>query len=324
MLVLITVVIFITILTVLLTIMRYAGKPQGVTKARVNNYIERPLTSVQDAVAPEQLKGMPGWRSFVRRMSHHFEWSGQSRSLERKLIQAGVPLRGAEFVVVCVGMMLVCGLVLFMFSGGKMITACIGFVIGLVIPLYVLRAKAAKRVKQFNDQLGDALGLVANSLRTGYGFMQALDMVSREMPAPIAPEFGRVLKEMNLGLSTEDAMSNLTTRVNSDDLNLVITAVLIQRQVGGNLAEVLDNIANTIRERVKLKGEVQTLTAQGRISGMIIGGLPFALGVFIYVINPGYMQVLFTNPMGKIVLGVAFVSQVFGMLIIRKIVDIKY
>jgi len=172
--------------------------------------------------------------------------------------------------------------------------------------------------------LGDALGLVANSLRTGYGFMQALDMVSREMPAPIAPEFGRVLKEMNLGLSTEDAMSNLTTRVNSDDLNLVITAVLIQRQVGGNLAEVLDNIANTIRERVKLKGEVQTLTAQGRISGMIIGGLPFALGVFIYVINPGYMQVLFTNPMGKIVLGVAFVSQVFGMLIIRKIVDIKY
>ncbi len=149
-------------------------------------------------------------------------------------------------------------------------------------------------------------------------------MVSREMAPPIGVEFARVLKEMNLGVTTEEALANLGERVVSDDLDLVITAVLIQRQVGGNLAEVLDSIAGTIRERIRLKGEVRTLTAQGRVSGLIIGVLPFALAGFIYVINPKYMMTLFTHPLGIAMVGYALVSMAVGMMMVWKIVNIEY
>jgi tight adherence protein B len=199
----------------------------------------------------------------------------------------------------------------------------IGAIVGYMIPILLLHAKIERRTKAFNDQLGDTLILIANSLRTGYSFMQALEMVAREMPQPISIEFGRTLREMNLGVTTEDALNNLAKRINSDDLDLVITAVLIQRQVGGNLAEILDNIAVTIRERVKIKGEIKTMTAQGRISGMIIGIMPIGLGAIIYSINPEYIKILFTAPLGKMMLLGAVISEFFGILLIRKIVNIE-
>lgn len=194
--------------------------------------------------------------------------------------------------------------------------------IGYFIPILFLRMKIQQRTKQFNNQLGDTLLLIANSLRTGYSFMQAVEMVSREMPPPISVEFARALKEMNLGVATEEALNNVAKRVDSEDLDLVVTVVLIQRQVGGNLAEILDNIADTIRQRVKIRGQIKTLTAQGRISGLVIGGLPFALAIIIYAMTPEYIGLLFSTTLGNWLLAGAFLSQICGAFFIHKIIDI--
>ncbi len=275
------------------------------------------------SIATEASANITGWREWVRIASRYLAAPAWSRSVEHKLIQAGLPLRGSEFLVIVLATVVVTSLTLFLLTGGKVLFALLGLILGYIVPMIVLRIKIDRRAKAFNNQLCDSLILIANSLRTGYSFMQSIEMVAREMPAPISSEFARALKEMNFGVTTEDALNNLAKRVNSDDLDLVITAVLIQRQVGGNLAEVLDNIAATIRGRIKIKGEITTLTAQGRISGLIVSILPLGLGVVIYAINPEYIKVLFTNPMGKAMLAGAFVSQLLGILMIKKIVNIE-
>ena len=275
------------------------------------------------ALVTEAPGTLTGWREWVRIASNYLAAPAWSRSVEHKLIQAGIPLRGSEFLVIVLAVVVVTSLILFLLTGGKIFFALLGVILGYMVPMIVLRIKIDRRAKAFNNQLCDSLILIANSLRTGYSFMQSIEMVAREMPAPISSEFARALKEMNFGVTTEDALNNLAKRVNSDDLDLVITAVLIQRQVGGNLAEVLDNIAATIRGRIKIKGEITTLTAQGRISGLIVSILPLGLGVVIYAINPEYIKVLFTNPMGKAMLAGAFVSQLLGILMIKKIVNIE-
>ncbi|MDR3559878.1 MAG: type II secretion system F family protein [Negativicutes bacterium] len=314
---------FLSMLVGLFAVWHYATLPQQMVRARMAHYIELPMSVTPTAAESRQRQELTGWRATVRRLSRHFEWSGQSQALETMLIRAGLPLRGSEFAAIWAGVVIASVLLMFILGGGTPVMTVTGIVLGFALPLLFLRTKAATRVRQFNDQLGDGLMLVANSLRTGYSFLQAVEMVAKEMPQPMAVEFGRVLKEMNLGVATEDALNNLSRRVVSDDLELVITAVLIQRQVGGNLAEVLDNIAGTIRSRIKLKGEVRTLTAQGRVSGIIIGLLPFALGLMIYWINPEYMQILFDHPAGKFMMGGALVSQFLGMMIVRNIVNIE-
>jgi tight adherence protein B len=230
-------------------------------------------------------------------------------------------MRGAEFMVICLGAAIISAILLLILSG-SVLFALVGGMTGFCIPLLILQIKIDRRKKAFNDQLGDTIVLIANALRTGYSFMQAIDMVSREMSKPIGEEFTRVLKEMNLGVTTEEALNNMGQRVNSEDLDLVITAVLIQRQVGGNLAVVLDSIANTIRERIKIKGHIKTLTAQGKISGLIIGLLPVVIGGIIYLLNPEYMKILVSHPMGKAMLVAGGVSQFIGMMVIRKIITI--
>lgn len=262
-----------------------------------------------------------GWKTAVRWFSRYAEFPHWSRMIEHKLMQGGVPMRGAEFTVICLGGGLGFAFLLLLISGSPF-AGLLGLITGFAFPVIILHSKIQKRMKAFNGQLGDALILVANSLRTGYSFMQALEMVSREMPKPISEEFGKVLKEMNLGVTTETAMNNMAKRMNSDDLDLVITAVLIQRQVGGNLSEVLDNIAGTIRERVRIKGHIQTLTAQGRISGIIISLLPIAIGSVIFLLNPQYITLLFTHPIGRLMLVAGVASQLIGVLFIRRIVDI--
>ncbi len=182
---------------------------------------------------------------------------------------------------------------------------------------------AKKRIKLLNNQLGDAIMLLSSSLKAGYSFFQAVDTVTKEMSGPISEEFVIMQKEVNLGVSTEKALENLVQRVGSDDLEMVITAVLIQRQVGGNLSEVLDNISTTIRDRIKIKGEVRTITAQGRVSGLVLSLLPIVLGVLVYMINPSHMQVLFTNPFGIILLVYSGIMELIGIFIIRKIVRVE-
>lgn len=324
MLLLIAFVLLINLIVIGFLVYRWQERDRVAVNQRIGQYLEQvvqpEVNQTQTRPAPSHLKG---WRAVVRRLSQQIELSdgSWSRKVEHRLIQAGIPLKSSEFLVICLGAALA-GAVLGM-VGSRVLGAVIGGLAGYMVPFLFLKIKIRRRAKAFNDQLGDTLILIANALRTGYSFMQAIEMVSREMLPPISVEFGRTLKEMNLGIPTEDAMSNMAKRIDSDDLDLVITAVLIQRQVGGNLAEVLDSIANTIRERIRIKGEIKTLTAQGRMSGVIVSLLPVVLLLALRLINPGYVNILFTHPTGQFMLGTAIAGQLLGIIAIQKIVNIE-
>lgn len=191
------------------------------------------------------------------------------------------------------------------------------------VPFWLVKVVARRRVMLFNSQIVDSLLIMANSLRAGFSFIQAVEVVQREMPPPIGREFGRTFQELSLGTPVEEALTGLVRRVKSEDLSLVVTAVLIQRQVGGNLAEVLDKIAHTIQERVRIQGEIRSLTAQGRLSGTIISVLPIFLIFFMLLVNPGYIGVLFAEPLGRVMLCAAAVAELLGWFFIRRIVRIS-
>ncbi len=251
--------------------------------------------------------------------------------MARNLARADIKLTVTEFIGTKLLAALIgagIGLLLGRASREAMIiSALVGLVLFSFIPDLYVGFAARRRIKAFNNQLGDAINLLANSLRSGYSFLQSMELVSREAPTPMAQEFRRVVQEVGLGLSTEQALDNLLKRMPSDDLDLLITAVNIQHEVGGNLAQILETIGHTIRERVRIKGEIQTLTAQGRISGYVITFMPVALAVIITLINPEYMSPLFEfgfPPDAWCCLPVtSLVMIVIGYLIIMKIVDIE-
>jgi tight adherence protein B len=288
---------------------------------RMKNYTAKAEELGSNLSAVEKMKNID-WKAYFQEASKVFAAKSFTKQMEIELIKANLPLRGEEFIMITVLLMAGLGLLLLLLTGNA-ILGWFGVVIGFVGPRIVIKQMKQKRVQKFNLLIGDALIVMSNSMRAGFSFLQALEMVSREMPPPISEEFGRTLREMNLGTPTEEALLNLTTRIESEDLDLVITAVLIQRQVGGNLAEVLDGISNTIRERIRIKGEIKTLTAQGRISGYVVGALPIAVGLILSVINPTYIGALFTEPAGWALLTAGVISQTIGIALIKKTVDIK-
>lgn len=218
----------------------------------------------------------------------------------RKLAQADLKMTVAEYVLVkIVSVAVFFGLGVFLGRGAEvfaLVIGVIGGVIGLFIPDLYINFLRGKRMRSFNGQLGDTLALMGNSLRSGYSLLQSMELVSREGAPPISDEFRRVVREVGLGLSTQEAMANLLRRMPSEDLDLMVTAINIQYEVGGNMAQILDTIAHTIRERVRIKGEIRALTAQGVASGYIITGLPIALCLFLLLVNPTYMGPMFTWP----------------------------
>jgi tight adherence protein B len=206
----------------------------------------------------------------------------------------------------------------------------IGAIVGFFIPRFWLGWRKGKRLKAFNSNLADTITLIANALRSGSSFLQAIELVVRETQPPISLEFGRVIREVNLGLPFEQALANMVRRVRSEDLELMTTAISIQHTVGGNLAEILDSIAFTIRERVRIKGEIMTLTAQQRMSGYVVGFLPIGLVGVLMVIAPKFMDPMFQKPpevaglpLGVIILGLGGVMMAIGFVLIRRIVDIE-
>lgn len=205
-------------------------------------------------------------------------------------------------------------------------TVIVGFIFGLAslyLPRWYVRSRERKRVTAFNDQLADTIGIMANSLRSGYSLLQAMELVARETPPPMGEEFGRVVREVGLGLTPERALENLVRRINSDDLDLMVTAIKVQHEVGGNLSKILDTIGNTIRERVRIKGEIKVLTAQQSLAGYIIAGLPLALTGVLLLLNPSYVMKLFA-PGWYIVMPICGgLGIVLGFIAIRKIVAIE-
>jgi tight adherence protein B len=241
--------------------------------------------------------------------------------VQRDLARANLKLRVAEYYYIRIGASLALGVILFVFRDP--ISGIVGFLVGYMLPRFWVGRRISGRLNAFNKQLPDTITLLSNSLRAGSSFLQSIELVSREGGPPMSEEMGRVVREVNLGLGMEEALHNLVRRIKSDDLDLMVTAIGIQQQVGGNLAEILDTIAFTIRERVRIKGEINTLTAQGRVSGYLVAFLPIGLGVALNAINPAFMAPLFTETIGRVLIGVGAVMMTIGFLAIRKITDIK-
>ncbi|MEN6452001.1 MAG: type II secretion system F family protein [Thermoguttaceae bacterium] len=192
-----------------------------------------------------------------------------------------------------------------------------------LMPLLWLMMRRRKRLKTFASQLPDALEMLARTLRAGQSLAFGFNLVASEMPQPIGKEFGRVFEEQNLGVPLEESLRSLTERVPNLDLQFFVTAIILQRQTGGDLAEILDKIGNLIRERFRIWGQVQALTGEGRLSGIVLMALPFVLFIAVYQLNPDYIMVLFTDPTGTKMLAGAVLMQILGALIIKKIVNIK-
>lgn len=246
-----------------------------------------------------------------------------AEKIQRRLSRADLKITVGEFLIINLAATLV-GVLIGTFVFNTVIHEVVFTLAGLILPHWYVRMKQRSRLKKFNNQLGDTISMLSNSLRSGYSMLQSMDLVGREMPAPISVEFQRVTREVGLGLTPEEALANLVRRINSMDLDLMVTAINVQREVGGNLSEILDIIANTIRERVKLQGEIKTLTAQQTMAGYVITGLPIALFFFLYSIDPKYMSTFWTwIPCGWIMGGGSIIMMGVGYFVMRKIVAIE-
>ena len=248
-----------------------------------------------------------------------------SEAIAIHLERAAVPLRVGEYYLIRWGMAamffvipLIFGIAPFNLGLGLVLS-----VVGYMLPAMWVNNKKKRRIDRINQQLVDLLGLVSNSLKSGYGLMQSFEFSSRQMQPPIALEIRRMLRDSNLGMSAEDALNALGDRIDSTDLDMVLTAINIQRTVGGNLAEILDKVASTMRERERIRGEINTLTAQQKMTGIVIGGLPVFMFAIFMVMNPGYMSLLITETAGKAMLGVAVGLQLMGYFAMKRIMAIE-
>jgi tight adherence protein B len=256
-------------------------------------------------------------------------------NLAREIARADLKLKPSEYLMIWAGTTFGIPLTMLVLSVvlptlGNPIVLVIGALVGFMLPRFWLGRRKSSRLNAFNKQLPDTITLIANALRAGSSFLQAIELVVRESRPPVSTEFGRVIREVNLGLAFDTALENMVRRVRSDDLELMATAIAIQHTVGGNLAEILDSIAFTIRERVRIKGEIRTLTAQQRMSGYVVGFLPIGLAGFLFIAAPGFMKPMFDQsvsvgglPLGVIILFIGGFSMFMGFMFIRRIVDIE-
>ena len=245
----------------------------------------------------------------------------QDVSLDSKMQAADWPITGAEFQVIVVLISVAVGLIAYLMSLAPM-NFVLGFGGSLFFCFMYVNIHISRRQSLFVNQLGSTLIMVSNALRAGFSFMQAMELISNEMEAPIGSEFKKVVNEINLGSTVDVALENMNRRMKSSDFDLVVTAVLIQRQVGGNLSKVLDSISNTINERIRMKNEVSALTAQGRLSGVIVGLIPVGIAMFVLSSDPNYFDPMLEDSFGKKLLCGAVGLELLAIFTIKKIVDI--
>lgn len=245
----------------------------------------------------------------------------KDKKLEIELMKADLPITVEELLVIKI--LSSCAFTFLAFAIFKdYFIVILVYVLIWNVPKFIIVNRKKERIKLFDSQLNEGITIISNSLKAGYSFLQAVAVVAEETSDPFSKEFKKLLKEMSLGISEEDALRSLISRVESEDLRLIMNAILIQKDIGGNLSEILDNISETIRERQKIKNELKTLTAQGRLSGIILMVIPIFLGIIIYIFNKEYMLLLFTTSIGLFMVGSAVISEIFGFLMIRKIINI--
>ena len=307
----------------------------GVTLERLERYAAGSKTAEPGAAGQGGVAELIAKSAALAQLNRVVEKRDFGANLLRDLGAADLKLKPSEYIAIWGGLTI--GVPVVMFFVGFVVKALqnpivliIGLLIGLMAPRFWLNNRKSSRLRAFNKQLPDTVTLIANALRAGSSFLQAIELVVRESRPPISIEFGRVIREVNLGLPFDLALENMVKRVKSEDFELMATAIAIQHQVGGNLAEILDSIAFTIRERIRIKGEIRTLTAQQRLSGYVVGALPFFLAFFIFLAAPTFFDPMFVKPpeflgipAGMILLGVALLAMGAGFYFIRKIVDIE-
>ena len=312
-----------------------SGRGSGVT-ARLERYASgQPQTTKAPSSGQGPISDLIAQSASIAQLNRIVEERDFGANIARELARADLKLKVSEYLFIWAGAIVGIPVVMFIlgfFSPGLQnpIVLLVGAVIGFFLPRFYVKRRQGGRLNAFNKQLPDTITLLANALRAGSSFLQAIELVVRESRPPISTEFQRVIREVNLGLPFEKALQNMVRRVESEDLDLMATAISIQYQVGGNLAEILDSIAYTIRERVRIKGEIRTLTAQQRISGYVVAFLPIGLTVILFLIAPNFMAPMFDPavsiagiPTGIILMGIGATMMFIGFMLIRKIVDIE-
>jgi tight adherence protein B len=255
-------------------------------------------------------------------------------SLEKELTQCDIPLKPGEFLALRCAGAVICFTIFIAVLGNIYLAIFVGAFVGLVMHIPIMRIRRTMRVNKFVNQLAEFLVLITNSLRSGQTFLQGVDIASHESPNPIGMEFRLLLKETNLGIPVETSFKNMLVRVPSEDLKIVMSAFSIQRNVGGNLGDIMDQVAAMIRQRIQIQGQIRVLTTQGKLSGAIVGLLPFGLGSIISILNPVYMSQLWTartepdltlleRYMGPILLFIGIGMEILGYIVIYKICDIE-
>ena len=282
------------------------------------------MDSYNPAASPTAKKGglfegfFENWNKSLTRNK-----GSRTSRLTEELAKADLKLRVSEYVMLIIGLILLLIAVIWLRFHNPILAILIGLPVGYFAPGFFLKFRQRRRLKAFNNQLGDTIVLLSNALKAGYSFAQAMATIAKSSSPPMADEFSRAVREMNLGVSVDDSLQHMVKRIESEDFDLMVTAVQIHRVVGGNLAEILDTIAFTIRERIRIQGEIRTLTAQARASGWIITGLPFALGLLLTFISPTYITPLFHEWLGYVLIGMGLVSISIGYGIISKITNIQ-
>jgi tight adherence protein B len=309
---------FVVVVAIFYVIARVLGGPDGSIEDRLDQFVSR---EVEERPTDDQAERAPS--VFTRSIDEAVAGRGFAQNISTQLARADLRLTPGEYIILTITSILSTGLIAYVVMHRNPILTLGGLVLGFFLPRFYVKFRQAKRLRDFNNQLGDAINLLANGLRSGYSLLQAMDALAREMPPPIADEFQRVVREIGLGLSNERAMNNMLRRIPSDDLDLMITAINVQHEVGGNLAEILEVISHTIRERIRIKGEIRVLTSQQMLSGYVISFLPIGLGFILYAMNPDYMGAMFQEPCGWAMIAVGVISTTIGFIAIRKIVNIE-
>lgn len=242
--------------------------------------------------------------------------------IDRRLKQADMTIRVGTFVLLSLGLFVVGIVAGKIFHWPAVVSVIVGGVL-MAVPNIVVDAKRRRRFKRFMSHFPEALEMFARSLRAGHSFTGAIQLVAQEMPHPIGTEFSKVFEEQNLGIPLREALLGMSERIEALDVKFFVTAIMIQRETGGNLAEIIDKISYVIRERFRIEGQLKIFTAQARMSGIILSLLPVGIAVLIGMMNPEYLKPLWFEKTGRIMIAVAVVLQVLGVLAIRKIIRIK-
>lgn len=299
-------------------------KSEADVEDRLNNFQEfNDDDTVDFSEEPgEDKKPLTEW------VNKQVERSSYGDRLQKNLSQADIKFKSGEYIALIVILAVVMGGAGFIFIGNSVasrtFSALLGLLMAYVLPMMYLNSQKGNRLKNFNQQLPDMLNLMVNGLQAGYSTMQALESVAKEMPAPINEEFHRVVQEMQLGIPMEKALANLLRRIPSPDLDFIITAINVQREVGGPLANILETISHTIRERIKIKGEIRVLVSSVTTSAKILSGVPFAVFGILWLVSQDYMGEFFLNmKCGMTALGVGVFLIFLGYLAMMKMADIE-